>query len=95
MQVIHDERTALREMYKLKAEMKRRQDLALPLDALNLIEYNEVAEPLPFYVVIFDEFGVKDDDGGELTEVMRKMAMEGRSDGIHLILCTHSRTVIL
>lgn len=39
-------------------------------------------------MVVFDEFGVKDDEGKEVTEVMRNMAMEGRSDGIHLMLCT-------
>jgi len=91
VQVLQEERDALRELLKLEKEMKRRQKLMLPHRCLNLAEYNEVLrakgeEELPYILVVYDEFGITVDD--EITDKVRRIGQIGRSDGIHLLLAT-------
>lgn len=91
VQVLQNERDALRELLKLEKEMEKRQKLMLPHRCLNLAEYNEILsakgeEELPYILVVYDEFGITTDD--EITDKMRRIGQIGRSDGIHLLLAT-------
>src|SRR5699024_6225434 len=78
----------------LQAELHRREHLFARAGAANLSEYRTYAaaastgEPVPRLMVIVDEFRVMADEHPEHLAALVRLAAQGRSLGIHLVLAT-------
>lgn len=87
-----DERIARRALESLRAEMRRREHLlatSTPV-AANITEYQTVRRTVPLanLVIIIDEFHRLVTEQPEFIEEMVRIAQQGRSLGVHLILST-------
>ncbi len=88
-----DGTSTARALTSLKAELHRRERLLASVQAANLSAYRAQAkdrgsEPIPRLVVIVDEFRAMADDHPEQLAALVRLAAQGRSLGIHLVLAT-------
>ncbi len=58
----------------------------------NIQEYNATHTPMPYYVVIIDEYGdlILQSEGMEMEKAICRIAQKGRAAGIHMIISTQS-----
>ncbi len=98
--VVTDPDTALETMYWAVKEMERRYELLQEAKARDIISYNEKAaegeelEPLPFIVIIVDEFAdLIMTSGKEIEMPITRLAQMARAVGIHLILATQRPSI--
>ncbi len=79
-----------RALASLRAELQRRERLLAGAGAGSLSDYRAAAaaEPLPRLMVIVDEFRAMSDDHPEHLDDLVRLAAQGRSLGIHLVLAT-------
>lgn len=87
-----DERLANRALESLRAELRRREHLLAKASpsAANIIEYQAHRREVPLanLVIIIDEFHRLVTEQPEFIEQMVRIAQQGRSLGVHLILST-------
>lgn len=87
-----DERVAQRALESLRAEMRRREHLLASVSpaANNITEYQSVrrATPLANLIIIIDEFHRLVTEQPDFIDEMVRIAQQGRSLGVHLILST-------
>jgi len=87
-----DDRLAQRALESLRAELRRREHLlaAVVPSAANIIEYQAQrrAVPLANLVIIIDEFHRLVSEQPQFIEEMVRIAQQGRSLGVHLLLST-------
>jgi len=85
-----DERLAKRALESLKAEMRRREHLLASVSATDIIEYQSDRRDVPLanLVIIIDEFHRLVSEQPEFIEEMVRIAQQGRSLGVHLLLST-------
>ncbi|MHB8575853.1 MAG: FtsK/SpoIIIE domain-containing protein [Dehalococcoidia bacterium] len=84
----------------LDGELRRRGDLFRAAQASDLFTFrsrrnsNEIAMPLPRIVLVLDEFqelfAANDTIAAEATQILDRLARQGRAFGIHLVLATQS-----
>ncbi|WP_435298382.1 FtsK/SpoIIIE domain-containing protein [Timonella sp. A28] len=75
----------------LQRELKRREHLFADTQTTRLEEYNalqSITEPLPRLVIVVDEFRALSDDHPDFINDLVRLAAQGRSLGIHLVLAT-------
>ncbi|PFG40762.1 S-DNA-T family DNA segregation ATPase FtsK/SpoIIIE [Georgenia soli] len=80
----------VRALASLRAEVRRRERLLADAGAKDLAAYLAArpAEPLPRLVVVVDEFRALADSHPDLLDALVRLAAQGRSLGIHLVLAT-------
>lgn len=79
----------IRALDSLSAEIHRRERLFHQVQASSLVEYNDQsAHPLARLVIVVDEFRVLADEYPEVLDQLVRVAAQGRSLGIHVILAT-------
>lgn len=87
-----DERLANRALESLRAEMRRREHLLATTSpaAANIIEYQARRRDVPLanLVIIIDEFHRLVTEQPDFVEQMVRIAQQGRSLGVHLLLST-------
>ncbi len=94
--VITDVDRAIKALQFCVEEMLRRANMFSKVNARNISEYNEIIkekklinQPLPYIVVIFDEFAdFMIQKGKEITEIVKKITALARFTGIHLVMAT-------
>lgn len=75
----------------LRAELRRRERLLATVGATNLDDYRDhpgTPEPLPRLLVVVDEFRAMADDHPLFVPGLVRIAAQGRSLGVHLVLAT-------
>lgn len=81
-------------LQKLVDEMNRRYDLFAQNGSVsNIKQYNEIAEeygvdPLPFIIVVLDEYADLVDTCKEISQPVVSIAQKARAAGIHLLIST-------
>lgn len=97
--IIADSKKAVIALGKAVDEMNRRYEIMNEAGVKNIIGYNEIAssnnlEPLPYIVVIIDEFADLMIMGGrDAEQYLISLASKARASGIHLIIATQRPTV--
>ncbi|GAB7141345.1 hypothetical protein RsTz2092_13210 [Deferribacterales bacterium RsTz2092] len=96
--VVTDMREAANVLNNVVKEMEARYKLFLDLNVRDIVSYNKnkLAEqpPLPYMVVIADEFGdLMMVAGKEVESAIIRLAQKARAAGIHLILATQRPSV--
>jgi len=99
-QVVTDPDTALETMYWAVKEMERRYELLQEARVREILGYNEKArqdlglEPLPYIVIVVDEFADLIMTSGKDIELpITRLAQMARAVGIHLILATQRPSI--
>ncbi len=83
----HDATT--RALESLRVEIQRRERLFSQAEVANLSEYNAQArEPIARLIIAVDEFRVLADEYPDVLEQVMRVAAQGRSLGLHVILAT-------
>jgi len=95
---ISEPRKAYYGMLKLVNEMERRYNLFVSAGVRDIEEFNEYAkangiEPLPFIVVIVDEYADLSDSCKEIENPVVRIAQKARGAGIHLVIATQRPSV--
>ncbi|HEY1296682.1 MAG TPA: FtsK/SpoIIIE domain-containing protein, partial [Chloroflexota bacterium] len=90
-----DRHLAARALATLRSEIKRREHRLLELRAAgvpSIAEYQQrgEGEPMPFLVIVVDEFARLKDELPEFIHGLIDVARVGRSLGVHLILATQT-----
>jgi DNA segregation ATPase FtsK/SpoIIIE, S-DNA-T family len=80
-----DERSAVRALESLKAEIRLRERMLADARARSI---EELTGSLPRLVIVVDEFAAMVADYPDLHAVFADLAARGRSLGLHLVLCT-------
>jgi S-DNA-T family DNA segregation ATPase FtsK/SpoIIIE len=99
--VITEPKRALQSLQYCICEMERRYACLDQMGARDIRSYNQrirerniAAEPLPYIVVIIDEFAdLMAQTGKELATTLARLAAMSRAVGIHLVLATQRPTV--
>lgn len=94
--VVTDVDRAVKVLQFCVEEMNRRTTMFSKVNARNIIEYNEtikskklINQPLPYIVLIFDEFAdFMIQRGKEITELIKRITALARFTGIHLVMAT-------
>jgi S-DNA-T family DNA segregation ATPase FtsK/SpoIIIE len=91
-----DRHLAARALLTLRSEIKRREHRLLEMRAAGVTSLSEYQlrrgdrEPMPFLVIVVDEFARLKDDLPEFISGLIDVARVGRSLGVHLILATQT-----
>src|SRR5690625_5042214 len=72
----------------LRVEILRRERLLKESGAAHVAEHNARAEPLPRLLIVVDEFRVLADEYPDVLDELVRVAAQGRSLGIHVVLAT-------
>lgn len=83
-----DTGTTARALASLRAELARREQVLADAGARSLAELARRGERMPRLLVIVDEFRVLADSHPDLLDGLVRLAAQGRSLGIHLVLAT-------
>ncbi|HLS15880.1 MAG TPA: FtsK/SpoIIIE domain-containing protein [Beutenbergiaceae bacterium] len=86
-----DASATARALSSLRAELRRREELLAAARAANLTEHREhcrAEDRLSRLMVIVDEFRVLADEHPDFLDALVRLAAQGRSLGIHLVLAT-------
>lgn len=84
-----DEGATRRALQSLRAQLRRREQTLRAHGSRDITDHNQVSgRPLPRLVVVIDEYRALADDHPDLLEQFLRLANQGRSLGIHLIVGT-------
>src|SRR5690625_5326147 len=72
----------------LRVEILRQERLLKESGAAHVAEHNARAEPLPRLLIVVDEFRVLADEYPDVLDELVRVAAQGRSLGIHVVLAT-------
>ena len=93
-EITNNDENINRNLISLKSEINRRELIFRKNNAKDIYKYHELLksgktyEPLPHLMIVCDEFKVLKEEQPEFVKELVKIAVVGRSLGLHLILAT-------